>query len=159
MIEFSSILQNPSGMGTSPTIWTNIKIIENVDENIQKRRISFGNKDEKISEYARLQVNFSRDLAQPYAVKYNEQEMIVIEKKQRALTQMDYLCLGKDSLYRLNKLEKNSSDSLRYYVLACLFIETHVNGDKVLLFNEEQERIMKLVSESPPKFPIVKISN
>jgi hypothetical protein len=57
---------------------------------------------------------------------------------------------------RLSTLGSCCNDVERYYLNMFLFIEEYIDQNKRLLFEEEENKILKHLRESPPKFPIVK---
>jgi len=93
-----------------------------------------------------------------YAVNFvlENKEIEEINEKQRRMSKNDLVKLKTQTLRRLSTLEKISNDVEKYYILAFIFIENFINEDKVLLFEEEQCKIIKNLKEFPPKFPIVK---
>jgi hypothetical protein len=114
--------------------------------------------DEKKSHHTKSHASHLAEDNLSYAVNYvlENKEIEEINEKQRRLSKNELVKLKTQTLRRLSTLEKTSNDVEKYYILAFIFIENFINEDKVLLFEEEQSKIIKNLKEFPPKFPIVK---
>lgn len=138
-----------------------IKQEEDMEDKVLETFHNLKEKESKKLEFSRSHKSLHRSQHEEnvsYAVNYvlENKEIEVIEEIQKKMSLKEIAKLRTSTLRKLSTLEKKSNDIERYYILAFLFVERDIKEDKVLLFNEEQEKIFKHLKEFPPKFPIVK---